>query len=551
MKKNLKKLFAILMTVAVVLSMAMPAMAAENNKEKGTRTVAPITDKDAKGTLVINEGTSADRTYTIYPVYTADIEGEGLDNTYTWNPVEGWTTTLPSAEKLIEYTAEQMKQLAQDLADEAKGDPKPVAAKESGVQDKVENLPLGYYLVVDDDNSETLEKSQPILVAIPQAFNGEWKYEIAITPKSSSTSFTKKIKEGTSLVDTNTKNIGEYVEYRLWADIPTYDRSVYSDNSKTLTFQITDNMSKQLTWDDSNLLQVYVIDSSAEADVAAANSPIAQEGNYTLTAPTTPTAGGSFTVAFTKAFMQENKGRVVVISFQAKLNNDAVIGQSENDKNNIIPDYEGALENNVDTNYNGKGNPNAAKLQYSNSFYGSDRVETIEDDVTTFTFDIDVHKVDKETGINLKDAEFTVYKTLDGAKDGNADDVYKNTLFTNGVLKTDASGIATASGLNKGTYYLKETQAPAGYKVFDGVIEVTIDATIGDDGTCTYSYTVKMGEDGTSTSRLEEVKVEDEEGTTLPGTGGIGTTIFTFGGLALIVLAGILLVVYTRKQKRA
>lgn len=546
MKKNLKKLFAIIMTVAVVLSMAMPALAAENNKEKGTRTVAPITDKDAKGTLVINEGTSSGRTYTIYPVYTADIEGE--DNTYTWNPVKDWQTKLPPAEELIGYTAEQMKDLAQSLASE---DSKPKATK-TGVNGTVEDLSLGYYLVVDDDNSETLEKSQPILVAIPQAFNGEWKYEIAITPKSSSTSFNKKIKEGTSLVDTNTKNIGEYVEYRLWADIPTYDKSVYSDETKILKFQITDNLSTQLTWDDNNQLKVYVIDSPATDEaVANASSPIAEGGNYTLTVSAAPTAGGSFTVAFTKEFMKENKGKVVVISFQAQLNNDAVIGETQDGKDNVIDGYEGVLDGNTDTNYNGKGNPNAAKLEYSNSFYGSDDVETIEDDVTTFTFDIDVHKVDKETGINLKDAEFTVYKTLDGAKEGRADDVYKNTLFTDGVLKTDANGIATAPGLNKGTYYLKETKAPAGYKVFDGVIEVTIDATIGDDGTCTYSYTVKMGEDGTSASKLEEVKVEDEEGTTLPGTGGIGTTIFTFGGLALIVLAGVLLVVYTRKQKKA
>ena len=60
--------------------------------------------------------------------------------------------------------------------------------------------------------------------------------------------------------------------------------------------------------------------------------------------------------------------------------------------------------------------------------------------------------------------------------------------------------------------------------------------------------------DGTTTegdiNKDKVVTVIDQKGLTLPGTGGIGTTLFTFGGIALILIAGVMFIVYTRKQKK-
>ena len=41
------------------------------------------------------------------------------------------------------------------------------------------------------------------------------------------------------------------------------------------------------------------------------------------------------------------------------------------------------------------------------------------------------------------------------------------------------------------------------------------------------------------------------KGAQLAETGGMGTTIFMIGGAALILLAGVILVVYSKKSKKA
>ena len=550
MKKNLKKLFAILMTVAVVLSMAMPALAEGNNlgDNAGGPTTAPIGENaPTKGKLTIS-GTG---NYTAYKVFSA-VVGEGND-TYTWEPVGGWTLkdkkAIPTPDEIAGYNAEAMKGLADDLENATE---KPSGTSVTG--STVAELDLGYYLVVDN-GGEGLTKSQPILVAIPQVPTGTnaWAYEISVTPKASSTKFEKKIHEDNKLKDTNTANVGDDIEYYLSADIPEYESSVY-DASVELPFSITDKMSKELTWTEDSKIEVYTVENRESVVDAKKGTLIIQDGNYTID-PTveTNTEGGTFTVKFTKSFLKEHRGDVVVVIFSAQLNSKAIIGAATGD--NKIEGYDELTGNTTDTNYNGKGNPNAATLQYSNSYYGGKDTAEIDDDVTTFTFEIDVKKLEKGSANLLGNAQFTVYS------DPDCKTVYTNDEFE-GVLTTgsegDELGKAVAKGVKNGTYYLKETKAPAGYKVYDGVITVEVEQTKDGEGAFTYTITtskVTNAETGETETEQEtgqtEVSVEDEKGTTLPGTGGIGTTIFTFGGLALIVLAGILLVVYTRKQKKA
>ena len=83
------------------------------------------------------------------------------------------------------------------------------------------------------------------------------------------------------------------------------------------------------------------------------------------------------------------------------------------------------------------------------------------------------------------------------------------------------------------TYYLIEKTAPAGYNTLKEAVQVTI----GKDGTVSY---------GTSTG---EVKIENNTGTELPSTGGIGTTIFyVLGG---VLMAGAFVMLVVRKRMRA
>lgn len=559
MKNNFKKCLALLLSVVMILAMSVSVFATDNTTQGGKTNVAIAENAPTTGSLTIKNKTT-DATYSIYKVFSASqAENAG---TYTWTAEPAFEAVLgeKTAEDIAGMSADQLKTLATSLESAVTAPGSSIA----NCTDNLASLSLGYYLVVEN-GTMGLKKSQPILVALPQVQNNTWVYDITVSPKSSSTDFTKKIAENGNLVDTNTKKIGEYVDYRLWADIPTYTEASYEKNN--LTFQITDTMSNQLTWGSESAISVYVLESADNATIATLENktPIGQDENYTVS----PTKiDKTFTVDFTNDFLKANKGKVVVVAFKAQLNESAIIGNAEGAD---LADSLGTGKSWKDDNYNQKGNPNAAKLTYTNDFdvTNNSGTDEIDDIVTTFTFDLEVKKIDKERDdqdneVTLANAEFEVY--TDAACTilyTNSWKVEGTTQTFDGKLKTGANGTVTAKGFKDGTYYIKETKAPAGYKLYEGVIKVDIVADEENENyTGDFSYTVQLGSYDSdaknwiaeSNSEAKEdltiVTVEDEKGLTLPGTGGIGTTIFTVGGLALVVLAGVLFIVYMKKQKR-
>ncbi|MDO4323373.1 MAG: SpaH/EbpB family LPXTG-anchored major pilin [Lachnospiraceae bacterium] len=572
MKKNLKRFFALLLAVITVMAMSVTVFAANNNTTGGKTNVAIGENAPTTGKLTINNQTKG-ASYSVYKVFSASVEtGE---TTYTWTPEETFKNTLAgkTAEAIAAMDASELKTLASTLAN--------VSDKGNDVSSSLDNLPLGYYLVVES-NTTGLEQSQPILVAVPQVQkvkvgDGEkdqWVYDITVTPKSSTTDFDKKIVEGDQLVDVNTKNIGDYVDYRLIADIPVYsDASYETPNSNNLKFEITDQMSNALTWGTNSKIEVYVFNDRSTANSKtdlSSETALIQNNNYTTDPTSMSETTKQFTVKFTSNFLKTNKGKVVVVAFSAQLNENAKIGDTAGDD---LSSFLGDDKHWKDTDYNKKGNPNAAKLTYTNEFdvNGESGTDEIDDIVTTFTFDMKVKKIDAEKDkddkeITLKGAEFTVYTNA------ACTEQYTNTWKVNeqaqtfdGVLTTGDDGTVTANGFNAGTYYIKETKAPDGYKRYDGVIKVEIVAgTDSPSGKLngSFTYTINLGSydetsekwvaasDNTELTNQTIVTVKDEKGLTLPGTGGIGTTIFTFGGLALVILAAVLFIVYVRRQKK-
>ena len=166
-----------------------------------------------------------------------------------------------------------------------------------------------------------------------------------------------------------------------------------------------------------------------------------------------------------------------------------------------------------------------------------DGVSLGDDDEEGFTGDITFTKYDEKETKVLSGAEFTLAKKVDGVV-GNAlafikvsDGVYKlamageadattNLVATNGTLKL--------TGLDEGTYHFTETKAPEGYSINEAGSDVEVVA----NDTAHVSVTGKM---------------TDTKLSSLPGTGGIGTTIFTIGG-CLIMIAAAALFFASRKK---
>ena len=167
----------------------------------------------------------------------------------------------------------------------------------------------------------------------------------------------------------------------------------------------------------------------------------------------------------------------------------------------------------------------------------------------TYTWQVDVFKYTKngEKEVALKDAEFILYRETSEGKEYAVVANGKLTGWTKNEgdatkLVTPANGKFSIAGLDAGTYYLKETKAPAGYNLLKDPIKVVITASI-DETTHAGTATITYNETYTG-----EVKVENNTGTELPSTGGMGTTIFYVLGGVLMAGAFVLLVV--RKRMR-
>lgn len=115
------------------------------------------------------------------------------------------------------------------------------------------------------------------------------------------------------------------------------------------------------------------------------------------------------------------------------------------------------------------------------------------------------------------------------------------------------------SGLDDGTYHLMEIKAPNGYNLLEEDVQLVIEATTangqnwnGVANTALTALTIKVdqgnAEGGNLGTGAVNVTVRNNQGATLPETGGMGTTLFYIIGGLLVVGAGILLVVRIRMR---
>lgn len=168
--------------------------------------------------------------------------------------------------------------------------------------------------------------------------------------------------------------------------------------------------------------------------------------------------------------------------------------------------------------------------------YGENNLKTDKSETETYTYGIPVFKY-TGTDTGLADAKFILSKVenateADAMKFTSNGHIYRYTVDqTNGggntTLVSPTDGHFEINGLEAGTYYLKETEAPKGYNK----IQKSIKVQILENGSIKVDNNAITG----------DVKVQNNTGSILPSTGGMGTTLIYVVGSILVLASGMVL----------
>ena len=541
--KLFKRLMAVMFALTLTLGMGTTSVFAEPN------------------THTITNG-STTHSYEIYQIFTGTYDSEtkqlkGLK--YGANAVgtAGAAVSAADMKKLSEYSDAGSTQ-ALDQKDIAfisqfvKLDSTAYKTIAKDAANKSVEVEEGYYLIkdVDDSLAGTDESYTLYLISVLNE-------DITITPKTGTTTSVKKVDDvndstgkAENMQDSADYDIGDFVPFHLSATI-AQNVSAYKKYHLTFTDTLESGKFDEIT------APVIKVGGTPLAEIATTAGYKVTE-NYT----TQPSASGFVvTVTFEPTSSTEAgallpdvlSGETVTIDFTAKLGTGANIGQM--------------------------GNVNTLQLKYSNNPNSTDDSEegtTPEDTVIVFTYDLIVNKTD-EAGNALNGATFALYKKYTDAqltatgktavteiKYDNDAKTYTIPSGTNYVqvgsnISGASTNIFTFTGVDDGEYLLVEVKAPTGYNCLE---PKTFSITATHTATADIDKTTKKDAEGkyvlTSVSGTGQIElaqhttsgvidglsstVENKSGTTLPSTGGIGTTIFYVLGGLLVAGAGIVLV---------
>ena len=538
---KIKRIAALLLALVMVMGMSVTSFA---EKKK------PTENDSMKVTI---ENVEAGATFRAYQLIDAayDPNGGGFTG-YVW--AEGTSNAGQKVTFQNENGEENIVGLTDQLVTALAANPSGLTGvNPEGAFDPAQDaLTAGTWMIlVTPPTTNSVKVYNPMIVSVYYKVDGSgsmgeldsdkldantnWTLETTNAfAKSSEITLTKDLDN--PQVDTEVM-VGQTVPFTITSQIPSYSSEYYKDP----VFKISDTIVNGLEY--TGEPQVYVGGVLAVGSQAPAVSSQAPAGTqYTLTYNST----SGFEIAFTKEYIHSLAGtsaadRAVTVKYSAKVLDSAVTKVGEN----------------------------KANVEYSST---PGQTATKEDKEYVFTFALHgvFNKVD-DANKKLKGAKFTLY-----VEDKNGSETLKwseteteNLLVSkvNDYTTTDDGEIKFKGLDGDKVYYLKETEAPSGYSINDTIYKVTFefnkpDNYEGADTTYTVhvsnnkndetaSYTVTYGESHTDEyGKIAVGSATDIPNTklsSLPSTGGIGTTIFTIGGcLIMIVAAGLFFA--TRKK---
>lgn len=537
------------------------------------------------------DNTVSGYTYAAYKIFSGNLSGGVLSN-IQWADADKATAALDAAKKITIKVGEDVSSpfegctsaadvakvlgdattTKSELAEKFAAAMEPifttVAVEDDFDEDKYELIlpTAGYYLI---KNTEIPAASADKGTSYTKFILRVSETSTTVTPKTDAPTLEKKIwhndttdptigntaPTGDGWGDVGDNQIGDTVYYYTKTSVP--DMSNYD----TYKYIIRDQMSAGLTMGDvTNIVYVPKTAGASSIDIKA-NAVITKDDDADTTDFTE-----TFYVSFAdlKDVLKTNAdGGYIYTYYTATLNKDALVSNSANA-----------------TQHNG----NTAYLTYSNnpnhSGSGDNETgDTPKDTVYDWTLTFNGSKVDEKND-PLTGAGFTLYA---GSGDSVSSEPIKLVAITdltqvNGVTadeNTNYYRIATTADASETTvtemlqsegktkfmilglddaksYTLKETTTPATYNTGDDIVINKLNTTYVTAGNEMTGLTADITNEGVASTGVENsVQIQNKKGSTLPSTGGIGTTMFYVGGGVLVAGAGVLLITKKRAKKDA
>ena len=529
--KKMKKILAVVLSLTVMFTMGIATTGTAFAADPPTYSITITKDASDK----------AAHTYGAYQLFKGDLvekDGKKILSNITWGDNVNSATIITELKKISAFSgladdatavtvakaisdanytdnSAEAKALAEALNKGITSSPKGTASvAANATQGTISGLAPGYYLVKDTKAVSAEGASTKYILEVVSNVN--------VTEKASVPTVDKEIAESTP-TKVSDYDIGDTVPYSITGTLP----STFADYATYKTFTFTDEMSAGLTPPAASAVTVKVgsddITSLFDVSVSGQKITVSLKSGVDL-----KTATHGSDVAF-------KAGDKIVVSYEATLNDNAVSG--------------------------GTGNINTANLTFSNNpnSDGQGETGTTPDDKTVvFTYTIKALKVEPTSDAAITAEQYNALSAAEKANyvkvgdkyqkvkalEGAGFTLYKDSVSNDNMVKEITAGSTFEfKGVDAGTYILKETTVPAGYNAIPDitiVVTATYDSTTKPPTlqslTCTPSDFV-----ATASTGVVEGKILNQAGSTLPSTGGIGTTIFYILGALLVVGAGILL----------
>lgn len=528
--RKLSHLFSALVLLLSVFT-ALPGLA------KADTDTAPDTIK-----LTINDKAS-DFKYNGYRIMTAEVNGQDKDAVkYTLN--DKYETAVLDAAKSVDSSVKdftsfkaflkkneksansttgetsEMRKFADQLYKNIQSAKlEPDKTFNSGDNTVNVDKEAGYYLLVDStaDNTDNPHNYSATLLT------GLVNKDVTLNVKSSTPIVHKKVLEGDTDKDKSARSYVDATDYAAGDTIPYMITGTISSQIKSYdnyTYYFTDELPKGLDLDESTIaVQAEKVTSGYAKGINATNATkLTKDTDWKATVTKNNDGTTSLRVDLNdlKKLVEDHKistDDTIVVTYNATLNKDAVIGAA--------------------------GNVNNVQLHYSNNPTSDGVGKTTNKNAKVYTYELDVNKVTGEK--SLAGAGFTLYK-----KDANGEYKEVKVLTPEDAVAGSDSNVKNKyvfKELDQGEYKISETTVPKGYHKAD---DVTFKITATFEGQNTAGAALKtlsvdnnsLTADTNSGIISTNVNNVSDKELVLPSTGGMGRYIFLAAG-ALVVVAAV------------